>query len=164
MKNVSSLIFFSALLVLMSSCSKRTGQTKKQQERNASELAQIKAFLETQEDTFEELESGVWISITSPGDSITPVLSSIITAAYRTESLSGILIDSATPEKPLRIRLARLIEGWQEGLPMIGQGGSLKMVVPARLAYKSRSIHPQLEGWTPLYFEIDLLAVSPYQP
>jgi len=110
------------------------------------------------------MDSRIWVSVSQEGDSIKPVLSSIITTAYRTESLDGLLVDSATEDKPLRMRLARLIEGWQKALPLIGQGGKLKMIVPAELAYKERSIHPQLEGWTPLYFEIDLLKVEHHQP
>lgn len=164
MKYVFSLILISSLLFLLSSCSERKPQTAKQKERTALELEQINAFLETQESQFTQLESGIWLSVVEPGDSIRPKLSSIVTAAYRVESLSGILVDSATDNKPLRIRLARLIKGWQIGLPMIGQGGKLKMIVPARLAYKERVIHPQLTGWTPLYFEITLLKVEAHRP
>lgn len=164
MKYVSSLILITALAVLVAGCSERKPQTAKQKKRTALELEQISAFLETQEEQFEQLESGIWVAISEPGDSIHPKLSSIITTAYRTESLHGLLVDSATETKPLRIRLSRLIKGWQLGLPLIGQGGTLKMIVPAKLAYKERSIHPQLEGWTPLFFEITLLKVDPYRP
>ncbi len=164
MKYVSSLILLTSLAFLVIGCSERKPQTAKQKKRTALELEQIKAFVETQDAQFEELDSGIWISITEPGDSIRPKLSSIITTAYRTESLTGILVDSATENKPLRIRLARLIKGWQIALPLIGQGGKLKMIIPARLAYKERTIHPRLEGWTPLYFEIDLLKVEANRP
>lgn len=164
MKYVLSLILLAALSFLVTGCSERKPQTAKAKKRTALELEQINAYLETQEGQFDQLDSGIWISIVEPGDSIHPSLSSIITTAYRTESLTGILVDSATENKPLRIRLARLIQGWQLALPMIGQGGKLKMIVPARLAYKERSIHPLLEGWTPLYFEIDLLKVDAYRP
>lgn len=164
MKYVFSLILLSALTFLVVGCSERKPQTAKQKKRTAAELEQISAFLETREEQFEQLESGIWVSVSHPGDSVRPSLSSIITTAYRTESLTGILVDSATEDKPLRIRLARLIKGWQIGLPLIGQGGKLLMIVPARLAYKERSIHPRLEGWTPLYFEIDLLKVEAHRP
>lgn len=164
MKYVFSLILFTSLAFLVAGCSERKPLTDKQKKRTSQELEIINAFLETQEEQFDQLESGIWISISAAGDSVKPSLSSIITATYRTESLSGILVDSATEDKPLRIRLARLIKGWQIAVPLIGQGGTLKMVVPAQLAYKERTIHPQLEGWTPLYFEIELLKVDPYRP
>lgn len=164
MKYVFSLLLLTSLAFLLAGCSERKPQTAKQKKRTALELEQINAFLGTQDSSFEQMESGIWVSIVEPGDSIRPKLSSIITTAYRTESLTGILIDSATENKPLRIRLARLIKGWQLALPLIGQGGKIKMIVPARLAYKERSIHPQLAGWTPLFFEIDLLQVDAHRP
>jgi len=55
--------------------------------------------------------------------------------------------------------LARLIRGWQEGIPGMKVGGRRQLIVPPALAYGEAGSGHQLSGRT-LIFVIDLLGVS----
>ena len=158
MERLTCILFLS--LCVLTACSPRPEETEKDKARKAEERLRIEQFLETQEGEFAEIEPGIWMSVEAEGDSIHPQLSSIITVAYSTQSLDGLEIDVSTEDNPLRIRLARLIPAWQQSLPRIGRGGSMKLVTISDEAYGSRSIHPELGAWTPLYFEITLLEVE----
>ncbi|MDP5170680.1 MAG: FKBP-type peptidyl-prolyl cis-trans isomerase [Bacteroidia bacterium] len=163
MNYIAIVVSFLWLGLVFTACSPRDPRDKEiiAQERQEKERVAIAAFLQQQKDTFVVNEEGIWIHVEEKGDSIHPSLSSIITVAYRTEGLNGLLVDSATVEHPLRSRLARLIPGWQKTMQGIGQGGKLQMIIPADLAYGSRSIHPDLGIWSPLYFEVTLIKVEP---
>lgn len=158
MERLTSILFL--CLIVLTACSPRPEETEKDKARKADERTRIEQFLETQDGEFAEIEPGIWMSVDAAGDSIHPQLSNIITVAYSTQSLDGLEIDASTEENPLRIRLARLIPAWQTSLPAIGQGGTMKLVTISDEAYGSRSIHPELGAWTPLYFEISLLKVE----
>ncbi len=165
--NLPRLFFLSLLtgaLCGFSACGDPAPRALKAAEAAAKEREAIMAFVQLRPETYTEDSLGIWVHVVQEGDSVHPSLSSTITVAYRTESLSGLVIDTASVAAPLRIRLARLIPGWQHSLPRIGQGGSLRMVVPSSLAYGDRSIHPELGGHTPLFFEVSLLQVDPLLP
>ncbi|GAB10383.1 FKBP-type peptidyl-prolyl cis-trans isomerase [Gordonia araii NBRC 100433] len=55
--------------------------------------------------------------------------------------------------------LARLIPGWQQGIPGMKVGGRRRLVVPPALAYGPEGAGHRLSGKT-LIFVIDLLGVS----
>ncbi|MGC8000340.1 FKBP-type peptidyl-prolyl cis-trans isomerase, partial [Salmonella enterica] len=63
-----------------------------------------------------------------------------------------------TPQNP-HWPLNGLIEGWVIGIPLIKEGGSIRLLVPSALAYgcEGRSVIP---GNTPLFFEVTLVDVQ----
>lgn len=76
-------------------------------------------------------------------------------------------IDFATGEEfdsswnrgePIAFPLAGLIQGWQDGIPGMREGGRRELVIPPALAYGERGGH-RLSGCT-LIFIIDLLKVG----
>ncbi|SDS04966.1 FKBP-type peptidyl-prolyl cis-trans isomerase [Paraoerskovia marina] len=58
--------------------------------------------------------------------------------------------------EPIEFPLARLIPGWQRGVPGMKVGGRRKLVVPPSLAYGPAGAGHRLSGKT-LIFVIDLL-------
>ena len=60
--------------------------------------------------------------------------------------------------EPVEFPLARLIPGWQEGIPGMRVGGRRQLVVPPEQAYGPAGGGHRLSGKT-LIFVIDLLAV-----
>ena len=60
--------------------------------------------------------------------------------------------------KPVEFPLARLIPGWQEGIPGMKVGGRRQLVVPPEKAYGPAGGGHRLSGKT-LVFVIDLLGV-----
>lgn len=59
-----------------------------------------------------------------------------------------------------RFALNRVIKGWGEGLQLIGEGGKIKLWIPAEMGYGQRG-GGQIGPNEPLVFEVDLIEVLP---
>jgi len=57
--------------------------------------------------------------------------------------------------------LNRVVEGWGEGLQLVGKGGKIELVIPANLAYGERG-RRGIDPNSTLKFVVDLLDVMPY--
>jgi len=100
--------------------------------------------------------SGLHVIIHDEGTSPKPTVSSNITINYDGYLLNGNRFDSGND---VTFPLSNLILGWQEGIPLIGTGGSITLIIPSNLAYGSRgsgSIPPN----TPIGFDIDLISFN----
>jgi FKBP-type peptidyl-prolyl cis-trans isomerase FkpA len=74
--------------------------------------------------------------------------------------MSGYIIDSASNSNLNGVGLYGLIPAWQIGLPKIGVGGEIIMLVPSALAYGCAGYPPVVPSNTPLYFDVKLLQVN----
>lgn len=100
--------------------------------------------------------SGLHYEIISPGTGTPPDLTKTVSVTYTGKLLDGTIFDSAT--SPFTYALNGFIEGWKIGLQLIGEGGSIKLVIPSSMAYGCEgagSIPPD----SVLYFEITLVDV-----
>lgn len=79
--------------------------------------------------------SGMYYQILSAGDTVTPTVSDTVVFTYEGTTTTPEQFDQSTT--PLAFALSDLIVGWQYGLPLIGQGGSIRMFIPANLGYGS---------------------------
>lgn len=60
---------------------------------------------------------------------------------YRGSFLDGTLFDSSCRKgKPLEIYVGNMIDGWNEGLQLVGAGGRVLLLVPSRLAYGEKGL------------------------
>jgi len=106
--------------------------------------------------TTQMTSSGLHYVIKEQGTAPNPSLSSTITINYNGYFLDGTTFDA---NDNIEFPLANLILGWQEGIQLIGSGGSIMLIIPPSLAYGSRgagSIPPN----TPIAFDIDLLSFN----
>lgn len=76
--------------------------------------------------------SGLYYVIENPGTANRPTLNSNITISYNGYYLDGTVFDK---NDFVTFPLSNLIRGWQEGIPLIGQGGTIKLIIPSYLAY-----------------------------
>ncbi|HEY9115815.1 MAG TPA: FKBP-type peptidyl-prolyl cis-trans isomerase [Bacteroidales bacterium] len=76
--------------------------------------------------------SGLYYVIEKPGSANHPTISSSITISYNGYYLDGTVFDK---NDFITFPLSNLIRGWQEGIPLIGEGGIIKLVIPSYLAY-----------------------------
>lgn len=79
-------------------------------------------------------ESGLYYVIGDSGTVNHPQWNSVVTVSYHGYYLDGTTLDQ---HDYYTERLNLLIQGWQEGIPLIGEGGQIKLIIPSRLAYGS---------------------------
>lgn len=96
--------------------------------------------------------SGLHYIINEPGGNSRPSLSSDITIDYTGYFLGGNNFDQGNN---VTFTLQNLILGWQEGIRLIGVGGSITLLVPSELAYGA-SGQGSIPGNTDLGFEVSL--------
>ena len=89
-----------------------------------------------------ELESsGLYYIVIAPGNIKKPGQCSSVKAKYTGRLTSGAIFDQTTGDNTATFSLQRdqygngLIEGWKRSLPLIGEGGKLKLFIPPALGY-----------------------------
>jgi FKBP-type peptidyl-prolyl cis-trans isomerase len=85
-----------------------------------------------------------------------------VTVNYKGTLLNGEVFDQ-TPEggNPVTFPLSNVIPGWTEGLQLVGEGGKIKLFIPAELAYGTQGSGMIGPNET-LIFEVDLKEVKPF--
>lgn len=104
--------------------------------------------------------SGIHYQIVDPGTGATANPDSYITITYVGKFLDGEIFDQQSTPNSTAWPLAGLIEGWRIGIPLIKEGGHIRLLVPSALAYgcEGRGVIP---GNTPLFFDVSLVDVQP---
>ena len=89
-----------------------------------------------------ELEnSGLYYVIETPGNSKKPNQCSRIQVQYKGMIANGNVFDQTSPNQSASFKLNdanprfALIEGWRRGLPLIGEGGKIKLLIPSSMGY-----------------------------
>ncbi|MEB3767363.1 FKBP-type peptidyl-prolyl cis-trans isomerase [Acinetobacter sp. MD2] len=104
--------------------------------------------------------SGLQYQILKQGTGKKPTLNSTITVDYEGKLIDGTVFDSSFKRhEPIEFPLKNVITGWQEGIPLIKEGGSIMLYIPAKLAYGAEdnvSIPPN----SVLIFKVNLLRVK----
>lgn len=100
--------------------------------------------------------SGLQYEIVAAGSDVKPGPQDTVWVNYKGTLLDGTVFDQ-TPEgaEPVRMTLNRVIAGWTEGLQLIGEGGAIKLYIPAALAYGERGTQG-IEPNSVLKFEVSL--------
>ncbi|MDX1407827.1 MAG: FKBP-type peptidyl-prolyl cis-trans isomerase [Saprospiraceae bacterium] len=85
--------------------------------------------------TAESTASGLHYLIDEPGNNEHPDVSSTIHIIYAGRLLDGFEFDASNGV--VEFPLNALIQGWQEGIPLFGKGGSGTLIIPSHLGYGS---------------------------
>ncbi len=142
--------FYSVLLVVimglfLSSCGKE------------SSLEKIEDYIEKHNLDAESTAEGLYYVIEKPGNSEMPVFNSIVTVHYHGTLTNGEVFDSTMgKEEPSNFSLDKVIKGWQIGIPLIGKGGKIKLIVPPSLGYGSSKVG-SIPSNSVLIFDVDLI-------
>jgi FKBP-type peptidyl-prolyl cis-trans isomerase len=112
------------------SCAKDEGD-----DQAAIDKQKIETYLAEKGLEAEMTASGLFYIIHNAGDNRKPNIGSQVTVAYKGYFLDGVVFDQS---ELVDFRLGNVIKGWQEGIPLIGEGGSITLLVPSALAYGSR--------------------------
>jgi FKBP-type peptidyl-prolyl cis-trans isomerase len=97
-----------------------------------------------------------WDVVQGTGTPVAP--GETITIFYTGWLTNGTVFDSKrSPDNPAQFSLTSLIQGWQQGIPTMKNGGIRRLYVPAALAYGGNgqgSVPPNSD----LIFEIKLIS------
>ena len=92
-----------------------------------------------------------------------PAPTDTVTIHYVGRLIDGTEFDSSVARhEPATFPLSRLIQGWQEGVPLMSVGDRFEFAIPYNLAYGYAGRGP-IPGGATLLFTIDLIAIAPPQ-
>lgn len=155
MKKLILLFPVSILMLVLSSCLKDTSCTPK---TAASEKSTMLSYATASGITATEHSSGLMYEIIAAGAGQTPTLTSTVSVRYTGKLLNGTIFDSVTGT-PISFQLGQVIAGWQLGLPLIQEGGTIKLIIPSSLAYGCSSVG-SIPANSILFFEVQLVDVQ----
>ncbi|WP_026905190.1 FKBP-type peptidyl-prolyl cis-trans isomerase [Pedobacter glucosidilyticus] len=160
MKKYVWLVLF-MVVALFSSCLKNNNVDPYElaQKQLKQDEETIKRFIADQKINAVRHESGMYHQITNPGSGNFDYKTNVnprITVIYKGRLLNGNVFDSDTLRNQ---RLGNFIIGWRLGVPLIQQGGKIRLLIPSLYAYG-----PQGSGVIPpnavLDFEIELTQIQ----
>ncbi|MCU0374002.1 MAG: FKBP-type peptidyl-prolyl cis-trans isomerase [Chitinophagaceae bacterium] len=146
-------------LVVVAGCEKSTGSGCKNVSVD-SEKAIMEAFITASGINATRHNTGMYYQIMNAGSNTRPGQLNRVFVKYKGTFFDGKVFDSQTNPGVTGFQLSTLIEGWKIGIPLIGKGGSIKLVIPSAMAYGckgSGSGATAIPSNTPLYFEIELV-------
>jgi FKBP-type peptidyl-prolyl cis-trans isomerase FkpA len=157
-----SLVFFS---LLAGGCKKDEVDAEEQHRRDVQLIKDnlvrdeqlIKDYLVTNNITAERHSSGIHYVIVNAGSGSSPVSSSRVTVKYVLRLLDGAVIPQTT--EPVSFFLADVISGWRIGVPLIKQGGKIRLFIPSGYAY-GPTPRTGIPANSVLDFDIELLEVT----
>ncbi len=103
---------------------------------------------------FSKTTSGIYYKIASPGTGDSITVDSTITVKYTGRLLNGTVFDKS--EAGTSMQLRNTISGWQEAVPLIRQGGSMRIIVPYSKAYGVSPINGPIPPFSSLDFDISV--------
>ncbi len=97
--------------------------------------------------------SGLHYIITKEGFGDHPTLSDSVKVEYTGSLTTGLVFEE--PAQPVTFKLSNLIQGWQEGIPLLRKTGKGTFLIPSALAYGPDGAG-NIDGNTVLIFDIQL--------
>ena len=141
------------LLMGVNSCKKEEEEGPSQQEIDQQI---IEDYIEAEGLDALNTESGLHYVIHNEGDDNHPTVASYIEAVYKGYYPDGVVFDDGS--QLMSEFLYKLILGWQEGLPLIGEGGEIQLIIPSHLAYGVIEIDTAT-SYSVIIFDVELLQV-----
>jgi len=106
------------------------------------------------------LESGLAYKIIESGSAVKPTAADTVRVHYTGKLVDGTVFDTSEGGGPFISQLDEMIEGWTQGVPLIGEGGSIKLFIPAELGYGD-SGSGRIPPAATLVFDVELIKVLP---
>ena len=122
--------------ITIAGCSKKDDCPAVNVTAPSNEVATLKAYLDANNISATADARGFFYTIKTAGSADKPTACQTVTVAYTGQLTNGQSFDSSPGAT---FPLSNLITGWQEGIPLIGTGGSIVLYLPPSLAYGSRA-------------------------
>lgn len=108
--------------------------------------------------------SGLYYHIIHPGEATHPNANSWVTIHYEGKLINDKVFDSSKARGSAAVfNLQRTIQGFKEGIQLIGKNGQITLYVPAKMGYGDNEI-PGIPPGSTLIFKIELLDFSEVEP
>lgn len=106
------------------------------------------------------LPSGLQYLILESGDGAQPSVDDTVVCHYHGQNLKGEVFDSSVERgAPATFVISRLIQAYQQALPMMNVGSRWMLYVPPELAYKDEHKSKEIGAYSTLIFEVALLNI-----
>lgn len=125
------------------------------------DIAAIEAYLAENNIDAQVHESGLRYEIIEQGTGENPELTSRITIQYEGRLMdNNAIFDATLGDNTSTFTLGSLILGWQEGLPLIQEGGEIKLYIPSTLGYGETGSPGSIPSNANLIFTVKLIEVQ----
>jgi FKBP-type peptidyl-prolyl cis-trans isomerase FkpA len=136
----------------------RAALDKKNEESKVKEAAFLAE--NAQKDEVITTESGLQYRVIQEGTGATPLATDMVQVHYKGSLLDGRVFDSSYENgEPVEFSLSEVIDGWAEGLQLIGVGGIYELFIPSDLAYGAEGAGSIIPPYSTLIFEVELLSI-----
>jgi FKBP-type peptidyl-prolyl cis-trans isomerase len=106
-------------------------------------------------------DSGLQYEIIKQGGGAKPSYDSMVKVHYEGTLTNGSVFDSSYARgEPIEFPLNGVIQGWTEGLQLMGIGSKYRFYIPSDLGYGPQGMPPQIPSYSTLIFEVELLDIS----
>lgn len=157
MNRIKVLCGFGLILIIIAGCD----PSKKYRKQ---ENLLIQSYIQSLGDTVYALKpSGLYYIELQAGTGRTPVANDTIAFWYKAMFLDRVVFDSnASAAEPFSAIVGsyQILEGLDEGVRYMKEGGKARLVTPSGLAYGANGAYPVIPGYTPLLWEIELVSVK----
>lgn len=108
------------------------------------------------------LPSGLQYKVNVEGTGAIPASTDQVTTHYEGRLLDGTVFDSSIRRgEPATFPVNGVIQGWQEALQLMPVGSKWTLYVPSDLAYGERGAGQDIQPYSTLVFDIELLDKQP---
>ena len=157
-----NILFYVRLVDILTLEEIREMRTEKETHSLKSEQKKLEHYLRITNTTVEPTKSGMYFIEEKPGTGEKPDTGKTVVIHYTGTFTSGKIFYTTLKEnKPIEFVVGSeyIIDGWNEALTKMKEGGRYKLILPSKLAYgkKGKGLIPP---YTPVIFEIELLQVK----
>jgi FKBP-type peptidyl-prolyl cis-trans isomerase FkpA len=148
-------LLISGIIVSMVACNPAAKYEKNEREAIAN-------YLNTHStDTFTLKESGLYYRDVTVGTDRLAQLHDTAYVIYTGKYLNGTVFDTNVGGTKLIFPVGEglMIQGFDEGIMYMRQGGTAQFLVPSKLAYGTQGYY-SIAGYTPLLYEVQLVKVA----
>lgn len=130
-------------------------------EVEAEKVLRCPTYTATAEDKLKKTPSGLGYEVLREGTGKSPKMGEQVTVHYAGWTTDGAMFDASYPRcDPTTFRLGDVIQGWNEGLALMKEGGMIKLTIPGDLAYGARGRPPKIPPNATLVFVVELHKVA----
>ena len=122
---------------------------------------EIQDYISSEGLSAEKTDDGLYYVISEEGTGDRPLSTSTVVVHYNGYLLNGNVFDSSYDRgEKSEFSLSGVIEGWKLGIPLIKEGGEIKLIIPSHLAYGKQPPTSSIPKNAVLVFDIELFEVK----